>query len=94
VLSVARTLAVVSLLLAGVAIDAWRMHRVPWGFEATGYVALFSFVFTGLSALSAVVIATVRLRSGMRAGLFPVVLLSAVSLLSLLALAAACWRGC
>jgi hypothetical protein len=76
------------------AIDSWYVHFVPWGFESTGYVAFFSFLFASLFAFSALVVAAVRARSGARSGLSQVALLSTISLIALTALVAVCPGGC
>jgi hypothetical protein len=81
-------------LMTAAAIDSWYIHFLPWGFEGTGFVALPSFFFASLFALSSLAIAAVRARSGARAGLSQVVLLSGISLLGLAALVAVCPRGC
>jgi hypothetical protein len=93
-LIVARTLSVLSVLMTVAAIDSWHVHYLLWGFEGTGYVAFISVVFAGLFALLALVIAVLRARSGTRAGFAQVLLLSAVSLLALGVLIAACPGGC
>jgi hypothetical protein len=93
-LIVARTLAVLSILMTVAAIDSVYVHLLPWGFEGTGFVAFFSLLFAILFAFSALVIAAVRARSGAKAGLFQVTLLSAISLLAMAVLVAACPGGC
>jgi hypothetical protein len=93
-LTVARTLSVLAVLMTVAAVDSWYVHYLSWGFEGTGYVALFSFLFASLFAVSALVIAAVRARSGGRAGLFQVALLSTISLLVLATLVARCPGGC
>jgi len=94
VLIVARTLSVLSVLMTVAAIDSWYVHFFPWGFEGTGYVAFSSFLFASLFALSTLVVAAVRARSGAKAGLSQVALLSAISLLALATLVAVCPGGC
>jgi hypothetical protein len=93
-LAVARTLSVLSVLLSVVAIDSWRVHFLPWGFEGTGYVAGISFVLPVLFSLAALVIVAVLAHSGTRVGFAQVVLLSVISLLALAALVAECPGGC
>ncbi len=67
-LAVARTLSLLSVLLTVLAIDSVRVHLLPLGFEATGYVAGLSFYSAVLFALLALVIVVRRARSGARAG--------------------------
>ena len=67
-LAVARTLSLLSVLLTVLAIDSVRVHLLPLGFEATGYVAGLSFYSAVLFALHALVIVVPRARSGARAG--------------------------
>ena len=93
-LIVARMLSVLSVLMTVAAIDSWYVHFLPWGFEGTGYVAFFSLVIASLFALSALMIALVRARSGARERFFQVVLFSAISLLVQAALVAVCPGGC
>ena len=92
-LIVAWALSLLSVLLTAMAIDSWRLHVLPWGFEGTGYVAFFSFTLATLAAISALAIGIMRARSGQERA-SPVVLLSAVSLLALIALVVACPAGC
>ncbi|UPJ53476.1 hypothetical protein IVB30_20455 [Bradyrhizobium sp. 200] len=94
VLIVARTLSVLSILMTAAAIDSWYIHYLPWGSEGTGFVALISFLLASLFALSALVVAVVRARSGASAGRSQVVLLSGISLVGLAALVAVCPYGC
>jgi hypothetical protein len=90
---VARMLSFLAVLLTVLAIDAFLLHFLPWGFEGTGYVALFSFVLANAAALSALVIAVVRARPGTRGGFSQVLLFSGISLLTLATLLAANLAG-
>lgn len=63
VLTNARILSIVSVLLTVVAVDSWRMHILPWGFEATGYVALLSLILAAIAAISTLGLVLVRARS-------------------------------
>ena len=85
-LIIARTLAVLSVLLTLVAIEIVHVQYLPIGFEATGVFGGYSFLLATVTALSAIVIVSVRARSGKRAGSFSTVLLSGISLLALAAL--------
>jgi hypothetical protein len=85
-LIIARTLAVLSVLLTLVAIEIVHVQYLPIGFEATGVFGGYSFVLATMTAVSALVIVKVRARSGKRAGSFSTVLLSGISLLALAAL--------
>jgi len=85
-LTVARALSALAVVSTVVAIDAWRVHLLPWGFEVTGYVAALSFFFAVLFAVAVLVIAAVAARSGRRAQFMPLRLMSSLCLLSLLAL--------
>jgi len=87
-LIIARTLAVVSVLFTLVAIEIIGLHYVPIGFEATGVFGGYSFLLATVTALSALVIVSVRARLGKRAGFSFTVLLSGISLLGLAVLAA------
>jgi hypothetical protein len=87
-LIIARTLAVLSVLFTLVAIEIIGLHYLPIGFEATGVFGGYSFLLATVTALSALVIVSVRARLGKRAGLSFTVLLSGISLLGLAALAA------
>jgi hypothetical protein len=93
-LNVARTLSRLSVVPTILAIDSWRLHILPWGFEGTGYVAAFSFLLAGILVLSALAIVIVRGRSGVQEGLFLAALPAAASLLALVALLIACPAGC
>src|SRR5260370_75647 len=85
-LIIARTLAVLSVLLTLVAIEIVHVQYLPIGFEATGVFGGYSFVLATMTAVSALVIVKVRARSGKRAGSSSTVLLSGISLLALAAL--------
>jgi len=87
-LMVARALAVLSILLTVAAIEIWGVRYLPIGFEATGVLGGYSFLLATVAAISALVIAIVRARSGKRAGFSSIVLLSGISLLGLVALLA------
>ena len=87
-LIIARTLAVLSVLLTLVAIEIIGLQYLPIGFEATGVFGGLSFWLAIVTALSAIVIVSVLARSGKRAGFSFTVLLSGISLLGLAALAA------
>src|SRR6266852_4895972 len=81
--AVARTLSLLSVLLTVLAIDSVRVHLLPLGFEATGYVAGLSFYSAVLFALLALVIVVRRARSGARAGFALVAVTSVICLLVL-----------
>ena len=87
-LIIARTLAMLSVLFTLVAIEIIGVQYLPVGFEATGIFGGYSFWLATVTALSAIVIVSVRARSGKRAGLSFTLLLSGISLLGLAALAA------
>ena len=87
-LIIARTLAVLSVLLTLVAIEIIGVQYVPIGFEATGVFGGYSFLLATVAAVSALVIAIVRGRSGKRAGSSSIVVLSGISLLGLVTLLA------
>jgi hypothetical protein len=87
-LVMARMLAVLSLLFTLVAIEIIGLQYLPIGFEATGVLGGYSLLLATLSALSAIVIVSLRARSGNRAGFSFTVLLSGISLLGLAALVA------
>jgi hypothetical protein len=93
-LNVARMLSLLSVVLTILAIDSWRLHILPWGFEATGYVAAFSFLLAGVLALSALAIVIARACSAADGGLFVVALPASSSLLALVALVIVCPGGC
>ena len=76
-LIIARTLAVVSVLFTLVAIEIIGLQYVPIGFEATGVFGVYSFLLATVAAVSALVIAIVRGRSGKSAGSSSIVVLSA-----------------
>jgi phosphate starvation-inducible membrane PsiE len=97
-LIVARTLVALSVLLTLAAIETWRVHYLPIGFEATGVFSFYFFVLATVTALSALVIVTVHLRSGQRTGFALVAVSSAICLLVLAGLLAdffveAWWRS-
>jgi hypothetical protein len=97
-LIIARTLVVLSVLLTLVAIETWRVHYLPIGFEATGVFSFYSFILATVTALSALVIVAVRVRSGTRAGFALVSACSGICLLVLAVLLAdflveAWWRS-
>jgi len=97
-LIIARTLVVLSVLLTLAAIEIWRVQYFPIGFEATGVLGFYSFVLATVTALSALVIAAVRVGSGKRTGLALVAVSSALCLLVLAGLIAdffveAWWRS-
>jgi len=69
-LMVARALAVLSILLTLAAIEIWGVRYLPIGFEATGVLGGYSFLLATVAAISALVIAIVRARSGKRDRLF------------------------
>ena len=87
-LIIARALAVLSVLLTLVAIEIIGLQYVPIGFEATGVFGGYSFLLATVAAVSALVIAIVRGRSGKRAGSSSIVVLSGISLLGLVTLLA------
>ena len=87
-LIVARTLSMLSVLLTLVAIEIIGLQYLPIGFEATGVFGGYSLLLAAATALSAIVIVSVRARSGKRAGYSFTVLLSGISLLGLAVLAA------
>jgi hypothetical protein len=87
-LIIARTLAVLSVLLTLVAIEIIGVQYVPIGFEATGVFGGYSFLLATVAAVSALVIAIVRRRLGKRAGSSSIVVLSGISLLGLVTLLA------
>lgn len=91
-LILARTLSVLSLVLTALAIDSWRLHILPLGFEGTGYVAGSSLVLAVLASLTALAIVLVHPKS--RSGRALVVLLTGISLLALAVLVAICPGGC
>jgi hypothetical protein len=83
---IARTLAVLSILLTLVAIEVIGVHYVQIGFEATAFFGFYSLSLATVTALLAIVIASVRARAGKRAGFRFTVLLSGMSLFGLVAL--------
>ena len=85
-LIIARALAVLSVLLTLVVIEIIGLQYVPIGFEATGVFGVF--LLATVAAVSALVIAIVRGRSGKRAGSSSIVVLSGISLLGLVTLLA------
>ena len=87
-LIIARALAVLSVLLTLVAIEIIGLQYVPIGSEATGVFGVYSFLLATVAAVSALVIAIVRGRSGKRAGSSSIVVLSGISLLGLVTLLA------
>jgi len=94
----ATTFSVLSSLLTVLAIDSWRLHLLPWGFEGTVYVAFLSFCGAGLFAFLALIFVVRRARSGARAGFALVAVPSAICLLVLAILVAdffveAWWRS-
>mgnify|MGYP001148927329 CR=1 FL=1 len=91
-LILARVLSVLSLMLSALAIDSWRLHILPLGFEGTGYVAGSSFVFAVLASLTAIAIMLVRPNS--KSDRAHVVLLAGISLMALGVLVAICPGGC
>jgi hypothetical protein len=89
VLIIARTLSVLSVLLTLVAIEIIGLQYLPIGFEATGVFGGYSFLLATVTAVSALVIAILRGRSGKKAGFSSIVALSGISLLGLVTLLAA-----
>jgi hypothetical protein len=87
-LIIARTLAVLSLLLTLVAIEIIGEQYAPIGFEATGVFGGYSFLLATVAAVSALVIAIVRGRSGEKTDFSSIVVLSGISLLGLVTLLA------
>ena len=87
-LIIARALAVPSILLTLVAIEIIGLQYVPIGFEATGVFGGYSLLLAAVAAVSALVIAIARGRSGKRAGSSSIVVLSGISLLGLVTLLA------
>ena len=87
-LIIARALAVLSVLLTLVAIEIIGLQYVPIGSEATGVFGFNSFLLATVAAVSALVIAIVRRRSGKRAGSSSIAVLSGISLLGLVTLLA------
>jgi hypothetical protein len=85
-LIIAQTLAVLSILFTLVAIEIVGLQYLPIGFEATGVFGGYSLLLGTVTAISAIVIVSVRARSGKRAGFSFTVLLSGISLLCLVAL--------
>jgi hypothetical protein len=83
---IARTLAVLSGLLTLVAIEIIGVGYFRIGFEATGVFGGYSLLLATVTAVSAIVIASVRARSGKKAGFAFTVLLSGMSLFALAAL--------
>ena len=88
-LIIARMLAVLSVLFTLAAIEIIGLQYLPIGFEATGVLGGLSFWLAIVTALSAIVIVSVRARLGKRAGFSFTVLLSGISLLGLATLVAA-----
>ena len=70
------------------AIEIIGLQYLPIGFEATGVLGGLSFWLAIVTALSAIVIVSVRAGLGKRAGFSFTVRLSGISLLGLAALAA------
>ena len=87
-LIIARTLAGLSVLFTLAAIEIIGLQYLPIGFEATGVFGGYSVMLATVTALSAIVIVSVRRRSGKRAGISFIVLLSGISLLGLAVLVA------
>jgi hypothetical protein len=87
-LIIAQTLSVLSVLFTLVAIEIIGLQYLPIGFEATGVFGGYSYLLATVTALSAIVIVSVRPRPARRAGFSFTVLLSGISLLGLAALAA------
>jgi hypothetical protein len=87
-LIIARTLAVLSVLLTLAAIEILRLQYLPIGFEATLVFGGYSFWLAIVTAVSALVIVTVLARLGRRAGFALVAVSSAICLLVLAALIA------
>jgi len=85
-LIIARTLVVLSILFTLVAIEIVDLQYLPIGFEATGVFGGYSLLLATMTAISAIVIVSVRARSGKRAGFSFTVLLSGISLLCMVAL--------
>jgi hypothetical protein len=85
----ARTLAVLSALLSLVAIEIIGLQYLPIGFEATGVVGGYAFLLATVTAVSALLIAMLRRRSGQEAGISSIEVLSGMSLLGLITLLAA-----
>jgi hypothetical protein len=85
-LTAARALSALSVFFTVVAIDAWRVHLVPWGFEATGYVAGLSVLLATVFAVAVLAIVAIAARSGRRAQFMPALLLCALCLLTLIVL--------
>src|SRR5262245_24027983 len=97
-LIIARTLAVLSVLLTLAVIEILRLGYLPIGFEATLVLGGYSFWLAIVTAVSALVIVIVRARLGRRAGFAPVAFSCAVCLLALALLLAdffveAWWRS-
>jgi len=88
-LIIARMLAVLSVLFTLAAIEIIGLQYLPMGFEATGVFGGYSVILATVTALSAIVIVSVRARLGKRAGFSFTVLLSGISLLGLATLVAA-----
>jgi hypothetical protein len=89
----ARTFSILSVLLTVVAVDSWRLHILPWGSEATGYVAFFSFFLAVIAAISTLAIVIARGRSAAGWSVLPA-LVAAICLIVLLVLVVACPGGC
>jgi hypothetical protein len=97
-LFIARTLAVLSALFTLAAIEIIGVGYLPIGFEATGVLGSFSFLLATVTALSALVIVTVRSRLGRRGGFALIAISCATCLLALAFLLAdffveAWWRS-
>jgi hypothetical protein len=82
-LIIAQTLAVFSALFTLAAIEIIGLQYLPIGFEATGVFGGYSLLLATATAILAIVIVSVRARSGRRAGFSFTVLLSGISLLCL-----------
>lgn len=82
-LVVAKVLSVLAVALTVVAIDSWRVHVLPWGFEGTLFVIGASFALAALAALVALAIVALRARSGRKAEFGQVAWPSGLCLLAL-----------
>lgn len=82
-LTVARITSALTVLLTVAAIDTWRVHVIPWGFESTLYIAGITFHLAVLMAVVSLVIVGMRMCSGSRTGLAQVAVPSVLSLASL-----------
>lgn len=84
--TLAQTLAVLSILSTLAVVEIWGVQYRPIGFEATLVLGGYCLWLALVSAVSALVIASVRARSGKRADFFLIALLSSLSLLGLASL--------